>query len=79
MIFQQKFQEIIENFFIFSFCKFNNILNKSVFPDELKHADIKPNYKIGSKNEKLKTCDFLRTLSKIFERCKYYQLKDCFD
>ena len=28
---------------------FNNALNKGVFPDELKHADIKPIYKKGIK------------------------------
>ena len=31
---------------------FNNAVNRGVFPDELKHADIKPIYKKESRNEK---------------------------
>ena len=60
---------------------FNNALNKGAFPDELKHANIKPNYKKETRNEKenYRPVSILPNLSKIFERCMYYQLKDYFD
>ena len=60
---------------------FNNAVNKGVFPDELKHADIKPIYKKESRNEKenYRPVSILPNLSKIFERCMYHQLKDYFD
>ena len=56
-------------------------MNKGVFPDELKHADIKPIYKKVSKNEKenYRPVSILPKLSKILERCTYDQLKDYFD
>ena len=56
-------------------------MNKGIFPDELKHADIKPIYKKESRNEKenYRPVSILRNLSKIFERCMYDQLRDYFD
>ena len=56
-------------------------MNKGVFPDELKHADIKPIYKKESRNEKesYRSVSILPNLSKIFERCMYDQLKNYFD
>ena len=56
-------------------------MNKGVFPDKLKHADIKPIYKKESRNEKenYRPVSILPNLSKIFERCMYDQLKDYFD
>ena len=42
---------------IFSYlisASFNNAVNKGVFPDELKHADIKPVYKKESRNQGIK-------------------------
>ena len=56
-------------------------MNKGVFPNELKQADIKPIYKKESKNRKenYRPVSILLNLSKFFERCMYYQLKDHFD
>ena len=49
----------------------NNAVSKGVFPDELKHADIRPIYKKDSRNEKenYNPVSILPNLSKIFERC----------
>ena len=67
--------------YFISAASFNNAVNKGVFPDELKHADIKPIYKKESRNEKenYRPVSILPNLSKIFERCMYDQLKDYFD
>ena len=56
-------------------------MNKGVFPNELKQADIKPIYKKESRNEKenYRPITFSPNLSKIFERCMYDQLKNHFD
>ena len=56
-------------------------MDKDVFPNELKQADIKPIYKKESKNEKenYRPISILPTLSKTFERRMYDQLKDRFD
>ena len=56
-------------------------MNKGVFPDKLKQADIKPIYKTVSRNKKenCRSVSILPNLSKIFERCMYDQLKDHFD
>ena len=69
---------------IFSYfisASFGNAVKKGVFPDELKHADIKPIYKKEARNEKenYRPVSILPNLSKIFERCMYDQLKDYFD
>ena len=52
-------------------------MNKDIFPDELKHADIKPIYKKESRNvkETYRPVGILPDLSKIFERCIQDQLK----
>ena len=76
--------KIVKNKDIFSYfisANFNNAVNKGVFPDELKHADIKPIYKRESRNEKenYRPVSILPNLSKIFERCMYDQLEDYFD
>ena len=39
-------------FSYFISASFNNTVNKGVFPDKLKHADIKPIYKKESRNQK---------------------------
>ena len=75
---------IKDNKDIFSYfisASFSNAVNKGVFPDELKHADIKPIYKKESRNEKenCRPVSILPNLSKIFERCIYDQLKDYFE
>ena len=56
-------------------------MNKGVFPDELKQADIKPIYKKESRNEKenYRPVSILPNLSKVFERCMYDQLQGHFD
>ena len=56
-------------------------MNKGVFPDKLKEADIKPIYKKESRNEKesYRPISILPNLSKIFEHYMYDQLKDHFD
>ena len=56
-------------------------MNKGVFPDELKHADIKPLFKKESRNEKenYRPVSILPNLSKIFELSMHDQLKDYFD
>ena len=60
---------------------FNNAVNKGVFLNELKQADIKPICKKESRNEKenYRPISILPNLSKVFERCMYDQLKDHFD
>ena len=74
---------IKDNEDIFSYfisASLNNAVNKGVFPDELKHADVKPIYKKESRNKKENYRPIsIPTLSKIFERCMYDQLKDYFD
>ena len=64
-------------FSYFISASFNNAVNKGVFPNELKQADIKPIYKKESRNEEenYRPVCILLNLSKIFERCMYDQLK----
>ena len=75
---------IKENSNIFSFylCNYiNHSITKSHFPQELKIADIKPIFKKESKTEKsnYRPISILPNISKIFERCIYYQLSNHFD
>ena len=60
-------------FSYFISASFNNAVNKDIFPDELKQADIKPIYKNESRNEKenYRTVSISPNLSKIFEHCMY--------
>ena len=60
---------------------FNNAVNKGVFPDELKQADIKPIYKKESRNERenYRLVSISPNLSKIFESCISDQFKGHFD
>ena len=52
-------------------------MSKGVFPDELKHADVKPTYKKESRNKKESYKPvFYQIYQKSFERCMYNQLKD---
>ena len=58
---------------------FNNAVDKRVFPNELKQANIKPPiYKKESRNEKenYRPVSILPDLSKIFEHCMYDQRKE---
>ena len=65
-------------FSYFISASFNNAVNKGVFPNELKQADIKPIYKKESRNEKenYRPVSILPDLSKIFEHCMYDQRKE---
>ena len=58
-------------FSYFISASFNNAVNKGVFPNELKQADIKPIYKKELRNEKenYRPVRILRNSSEIFERC----------
>ena len=60
---------------------FDKTVNKGVFSDELKHANIKPIYKKETRSEKenYRPVSILPNLLKIFERCMHDQLKDYFD
>ena len=60
-------------FSYFISASFNNAVNKGVFPNELKQADIKPIYKKESRNEKenYRPVSILPNSSEIFERCMY--------
>ena len=62
------FSRIIHN-------QFNNSLKTSVFPEELKNADVIPVFKKGSRNdiENYRPVSILPNISKIFERCIYKQ------
>ena len=53
-------KDIKDLFSYFISASFNNTVNKGVFPDELKHVDVKPIYKKESRNEKenCKTCKY---------------------
>ena len=68
------FSRIIHN-------QFNNSLKTSVFPEELKNADVIPVFKKGSRNdiENYRPVSILPNISKIFERCIYKQLYSYFD
>ena len=74
-----KYNKDLSSYFISA--SFNNAVNKGVFPDKLKQADIKPIYKTVSRNKKenCRSVSILPNLSKIFERCMYDQLKDHFE
>ena len=56
-------------FLYFISASFSNAVNKGVFPDKLKHADIKPIFKKESRNERenYRPVSILQNLSKIFE------------
>ena len=68
------FSRIIHN-------QFNNSLKTSVFPEELKNADVIPVFKKVSRNdiENYRPVSILPNISKIFERCIYKQLYSYFD
>ena len=77
MIIPECINKIINNLYTLSF---NNAVNKSVFSDQLKHADIKPIYKKQSTNEKKnhRPVSIFPNLSKIFEHCMYDQFRYCY-
>ena len=71
---------IKKNYDIFSeflFENFNNIILTSLFPEQLKYADVKPTFKKGSRNNKrnYRPVSILSNFFKIYERLLYKQLE----
>ena len=60
---------------------FNNAIATSVFPQNLKNANITPVFKTGDRNSETnyRPVSILPNLSKIYERCLYKQLSKFFD
>ena len=60
---------------------FNNCVDKGVFPDDLKHADVTPIHKKKDKSDKTnyRPVSILSNISKIYEKLIYNQLYDYFD
>ena len=59
----------------------NQFISKSIFPSDLKLADVTPVYKKKSKNSKdnYRPVSILSNISKIYERCIYDQIQLFFD
>ena len=59
----------------------NQCISKSIFPSDLKLADVTPVYKKKSKNSKdnYRPVSILSNISKIYERCIYNQIQLFFD
>ena len=59
----------------------NQCISKSIFPSDLKLADVTPVYKKKSKNSKdnYRPVSILSNISKIYERCIYDQIQLFFD
>ena len=57
------------------------MIEKAVFPDQLKLADVKPIFKKGYRNDKenYRPVSILANISKIYERCIYTQINNYFD
>ena len=75
---------IKKNYDIFSeflFENFNNIILTSLFPEQLKYADVKPIFKKDSRNDKrnYRPVSILSNISKIYERLLYKQLETYFE
>ena len=65
---------------------FNNCVDKGVFPDDLKHADVTPIHKKKDKSDKtnyacklIRPVSILPNISKIYEKLIYNQLYDYFE
>ena len=54
----------------------NQCISKSIFPSDLKLADVTPVYKKNSKNPKnnYRAVSILSNISKIYERCIYDEM-----
>ena len=75
---------IKNNYDIFSeflFENFNNIILTSLFPEQLKYADVKPIFKKDSRNDKrnYRPVIILSNISKIYEQLLYKQLETYFE
>ena len=73
-----------KNYDIFSellFENFNNIILTSLFPEQLKYADVKSTCKKDSRNDKrnYRPVSILSNISKIYERLLYKQLETYFE
>ena len=60
---------------------FSNCVDKGVFPEEVKHADVIPIHKKQDKSDKdnYRPVSILPNISKIYKRLIYNQLYDYFD
>ena len=60
---------------------FNNCVDKGVFPDDLRHADVTPIHKKKDNSDKInyRTVSILPNISKIYDKLIYNQLYDYFD
>ena len=70
------------DYFAGYFCgNINQCISKSMFPPDLKLADVTPVYKSKSKNYKdnYRPVSILSNISKIYERCLYDQIQVFFE
>ena len=73
---------IKKNYDIFSeflFENFNNIILTSLFPEQLKYADVKPIFKKGSDKRNYRPVSIFSNISKIYEILLYKQLETYFE
>ena len=68
-------------FSVIFFVNINHSGNNSIFPEQLKLADVKPVFKKNSRTvkESYRPVNILPNISKIYERCLYKQLYHYFD
>ena len=84
MLCSNKYYEILIYYDIFSeifLADCNSIIITSLFPGQLKFADIKPVFKKGSRNDKrnYRTVSILFNISKIYGRLFYKPLEIYFE
>ena len=74
----QQFSDYFADYF---YKNINQYISKSIFPSDLKLADVTPVYKKKSKNSKdnYSPVSILSNISKIYERCIYDQIQLFFD
>ena len=60
---------------------FNECLDKSFFPDELKCAEVFPVYKKNDKKNKnnYRPVSILSNISKLYEKCMHQQINEYFE
>ena len=80
MIYQPKLSKIIDIFSGLFQANFNNAIETSTFPEQLKYADVKPVFKKDSRTDKknYRPISILPNVSKIYERCINKQLEEYF-
>ena len=81
MIFQQKFWRKTRGVCGYFQKHINFCIENSIFPSELKVADVTPAFKKKSKTSKdnHRPISILPNISKIYERCLYNQMQTYFD